>query len=81
MENHEIFNEKILHNKKVNVKCLNDDLKLFLTYSEKFMSLSLFFNDGHYDDSQILIAQDKNALKWASTLIKYFKWRKAWKEI
>lgn len=81
LKNHELFNEKILLNKKVNVKCLNKDLKLFLTYSEKFMSLSLFFNDGHYDDSQILIAKDKNALKWASTLIKHFSWRKKWTPI
>ena len=81
LEKHELFNENILQNKKVNVKCLNQELKLFLTFSDDFMSLSLFFNDGHYDDSQILIAEDKNALKWASSLINHYKWRKIWKDI
>ncbi len=78
---HEIFNEKILNNKKVNIKCLNRDLKLFLTYCEDFMSLSLFFNDGHYDDSQILIGKDENAIKWAKTLINNYEWRKIWKDM
>lgn len=81
LKNHDVFSQKILHNEKVHVKRLNKDLRIFLTYSERFMSLSLFFNDGHYDDSQILIARDENALKWASTLIKYYRWRKLWKEI
>lgn len=81
LKDHDEFSTKILHNEKVNVKCLSKDLKIFLTYSKEFMSLSLFFNDGHYDDSQILIAKDKNALKWASTLIKYYRWRKLWKDM
>lgn len=80
LRKHDLFNKNILQNKKVNVKCLNRELKLFLTYSDDFMSLSLFFNDGHYDDSQILIAKDENALKWASSLINYYKWREAWKD-
>lgn len=81
LRKHDMFNENILQNQNVNVKCLNRDLKVFLTCSDDFMSLSLFFNDGHYDDSQILIAKDENALKWASSLINYYKWRKTWKEI
>ena len=81
LQNHELFNERILNNEKVIVNCLNDNLKLFLTYSEEFMSLSLFFDDGHYDDSQILIAKDENALKWARTLINHYRWRKLWKKI
>lgn len=81
LKNHEEFNQKILHNERVHLKCLNGDLKLFLTYSERFMSLSLFFNDGHFDDSQILIGKDENALKWASTLINYYRWRKLWKDV
>ena len=81
LRRNETFDKNILHNKKVNVKCLTGELKLFLTYSDDFMSLSLFFNDGHYDDSQILIAKDENALKWASTLLNYYQRRITWKEI
>ena len=66
----ESFKQELLENEKVLIKITEDNLKIFLTYSEKFMSLTLFFKDGHYDDSQILIGKDKNALKWAYDLIK-----------
>jgi predicted transcriptional regulator len=39
------------------------------------MSLTLFFKDGHYDDSQILIADDEDAVKWAKNLTNYYKKR------
>jgi predicted transcriptional regulator len=61
-----------MKNKKVKVKCSENNLKLFLTCSDNFMSLSLFFKDGLYDDSQILIGKDKNAMKWALNLFKFF---------
>ncbi|MBR5503829.1 MAG: DUF1724 domain-containing protein, partial [Methanobrevibacter sp.] len=64
------FRKDLLENKKVKLTIIKTNLKIFLTYSEEFMSLTLFFKDGHYDDSQILIGKDKNALKWAEYLIK-----------
>ena len=64
--------EKLLENEKVTVKCIEQDLKLFLTCSNNFMSLTLFLNDGHYDDSQILIGKDENSIKWALNLIRCF---------
>lgn len=73
MKRNDLFDNSLLKNKKVKIRCLNKELKLFLTYSDEFMSLTLFFKDGHYDDSQILIAKDSNALKWALTLSSYFK--------
>ena len=68
----ELFKKELLENKKVNLNIINKNLKIFLTYSEEFMSLTLFFKDGHYDDSQILIGRNKNALKWAEYLLKYY---------
>lgn len=65
----ETLKNDLLNNEKVKVKCVKKKLKVFLTYSDKFMSLTLFFKDGHYDDSQILIGKDKNALKWAKHLV------------
>lgn len=66
------FKKSILENEKVKVKIINCELNIFLTFSEEFISLTLFFKDGHYDDSQILIARDKNALKWALNLATYY---------
>lgn len=66
----ESLTKQLLENEKVKIKCVKKKLKVFLTHSDKFMSLTLFFKDGHYDDSQILIAKDKNALKWARSLAK-----------
>jgi carbamoyl-phosphate synthase small subunit len=66
------LNKNLMKNKKVKVKCSENNLKLFLTCSDNFMSLSLFFKDGLYDDSQILIGKDKNAMKWALNLFKFF---------
>ena len=66
------LNKGLLKNKKVKIKCISTNPKIFLTYADEFMSLTLFFKDGHYDDSQILIAKDKNALKWALGLHQHF---------
>ena len=68
IKNNETFNKSLLKNKKVTVRSVKKNIKIFLTYSDDFMSLTLFFKDGHYDDSQILIARDENALKWAFNL-------------
>ena len=66
------INKEIIENNKVNLKCSEKDLKLFLTISDEFMSLTLFFKDGHYDDSQILIAKNENAIKWALNLYEQY---------
>lgn len=69
----ELFRKELLENRKVTLKVTNFNLKIFLTYSEEFMSLTLFFKDGHYDDSQILIGKDDNARKWARSLLKFYE--------
>lgn len=68
----EYFRESLLENEKVTVKSIKRKVKIFLTFSDEFVALTLFFKDGHYDDSQILIARDKNALKWAINLATYY---------
>lgn len=67
------FRKSLLKNKKVKIICSKKNLKLFLTHSKEFMSLTLFFKDGHYDDSQILIGKSKNARKWGSNIIDYYE--------
>lgn len=66
------FKNALIKHEKVTITSIKRNIKLFLTCSEEFMALSLFFNDGHYDDSQILIATDKNALRWANELFNSF---------
>lgn len=62
------------NNKKVTIRTIDQPLKLFLTSSENFMSLTLFFRDGHYDDSQILIGNMKESINWAEELYStYYK--------
>ena len=58
------FEKSLLNNEKVKIKIINEPLNLFLTTSESFMSLTLFFKDGHYDDSQILIGKTENSIIW-----------------
>jgi len=72
MQKNEYLNKSILQNEKVTIKCIKRKVKIFLTFSEDFASLTLFFKDGHYDDSQILIAHDKNSIKWAINLYSYY---------
>ncbi|MEE0938881.1 transcriptional regulator FilR1 domain-containing protein [Methanobrevibacter sp.] len=68
------FKEHLLGNKKVKIIPIKKNLKIFLTYSANFISLTLFFKDGHYDDSQILIGESEDTLKWGSKLYeKYIK--------
>ena len=73
IELNDSFKKSLLKNKKVKIICIKKNLKLFLTYSKEFMSLTLFFKDGHYDDSQILIGKSKNARKWGANMIKYYE--------
>lgn len=72
-----LFRESLLKNENVKVICVKENIKLFLTYSKDFMALTLFFKDGHYDDSQILIGKTKNSIKWALKLYKLYKRRGA----
>ena len=71
----ELFKRELLENDKVKIHRIAQNLKVFLTYGNGFMSLTLFFKDGHYDDSQILIADDEDAVKWAKNLTNYYKKR------
>ena len=47
------FKQHLINNKNVKIISIKHPLKTFLTIGDDFMSLALFFKDGHYDDSQI----------------------------
>ena len=69
----EMFKKTLLENNKVNIICIEKNLKIFLTYSQEFISLTLFFKDGHYDDSQILIGESENSKKWGLKLYNHYR--------
>ena len=48
-----------------------DDLNFFMTCSENFMSLNLFFMDNHYDDSAMLLNKDKEGIIWGKYLFDF----------
>ncbi|MDR3222932.1 MAG: DUF1724 domain-containing protein [Methanobrevibacter sp.] len=81
--NEEIFN-LIFKNYKKEIKILikrdkirfwkiNLDLEIFLTNSSKFSSLNLFFKDGHYDDSNLLLDKSIKGIQWGLKLFNHYK--------
>lgn len=73
INDNEFFKSNMLECEKVKITIVNKTSKVFLTCSDKFISLTLFFKDGHYDDSQILIGKDENAIKWGNKLLNSIK--------
>ncbi len=70
------FKQYLINNKNVKIISIKHPLKTFLTIGDDFMSLALFFKDGHYDDSQILIDKSLEGLKWGELLYYHTKeWR------
>ncbi|GAB6055675.1 winged helix-turn-helix domain-containing protein [Methanobacterium movens] len=51
---------------------LEEDIRLSLTLTDKFMAMGLFSSDGVYDSNRFLVADDHHALKWGSDLLKYY---------
>ena len=69
--------KSLFGNDKISIIKTSEELKIFLTYSDDFMSLTLFFKDGHYDDSQILVDKNKDAIKWSRFLFDYYRQKEA----
>ena len=59
---------------QVIIRKVDYDLKIFLTICDDFMSLSLFFKDGLYDNSCFILNEYSDGIKWAKSLFKkYFE--------
>lgn len=78
--NNNSYGKKLFKNSNTNEKRYNlkiwkveEDLKLFLTISEDFLSLSLFFEDNSYDDSSILLDKSEKGINWGLELFNYYK--------
>lgn len=48
------------------------NLDVFLSFSKNFSTLSLFFNDGQFDDSVIFIDKTINGVRWSKNLFNYY---------
>jgi len=59
--------------KNLNIWKLKENLNLFLTVSKNFVSLSLFFEDGNYNDSSILLDKSEKGITWGMNLFNYYK--------
>ena len=64
--------KSLLEDKRVEMIEIYEDPKLFLTFSKDFMTLTLFFKDEHYDDSQIIVDKHKGAIRWGEELFKFY---------
>ena len=64
--------KSLLEDERVSIIEISDEPKLFLTFSKDFMTLTLFFKDAHYDDSQIIVDKHKSAIKWSDNLFKEY---------
>lgn len=67
------FKKLVSKNKKIKIISLNSSTNLFLTCSDDYITMNLFFKDGHYDDSQLLIDKSDNGIKWGKLLFDHFK--------
>ena len=54
------------------IRKVDYDLKIFLTICDDFMSLSLFFKDGLFDNSCFILNEHSDGIKWARILFKKF---------
>ncbi len=65
--------KSLLENEQVNILETDENFKIFLTFCRDFMTLTLFFKDNHYDDSQMIIDKHKSGIKWSEELYRYYK--------
>lgn len=54
------------------LKYLDEDIKIALAISNKFVSVGLFKKDGTYDQNRLLISDRKKAISWALDLFKSY---------
>ncbi|GAA5819280.1 MAG: DUF1724 domain-containing protein [Methanobrevibacter sp. CfCl-M3] len=83
ISNEEIFNlifddyqneiKTLLNKNKIEFWNINLDLEIFLTSSHNFSSLNLFFKDGHYDDSSLLLDKSIKGIEWGLKLFNHYK--------
>lgn len=72
MKKNRYLKKSLIENEKTEIIEISENPRIFLTFSNEFMALTLFFNDNHYDDSQIIIDKHENAIKWSKNLFQRY---------
>ena len=63
----------LIRDKKINFYIVDDLPNIFFTVSDVFASLFLFFDDVIFDNSEMLLLEDKSELNDAYRFYRYFK--------
>ena len=63
----------LIRDKKINFYIVDDIPKIFFTVSDVFASLFLFFDDVVFDNSEMLLLEEKSGLNDAYRFYRYFK--------
>ncbi|MDR0900205.1 MAG: DUF1724 domain-containing protein, partial [Methanobrevibacter sp.] len=71
--NYDEYLLKINKTKNIRIWELSEEVKLFLTVCDNFLSFNLFFKDGYYDDSVSIMDNSAEGLLWGIELFDYYK--------
>lgn len=63
---------KLRNEEKIKVY-LSDDIHIFLTVSDNFSSLFLFLNDDYFDESSMVLSENKKCLKELEEIFNFYK--------
>ena len=63
---------KLSKSQDISVFRYDGDLDIFLSFSKTFSTLSLFFNDGQFDDSILFVNETNMGVKWSKNLFDYY---------
>lgn len=63
----------LIEDNNINLWRYDGNLKIFMTCTESFVSLNLFFEDGYYDDSKMLLNENLEGIQWGKNLFEYYK--------
>ena len=74
LKNSQYYEKLIKFSKKeqLTIKKVEDDLQIFLTICENGMALNLFFNDGLFDNSCVILNDCADGLLWANQLFDFY---------
>lgn len=64
--------EKKISSNDLKLLRVDEDVKIALTVTEKFLNFGLFLNDGIYDATMSLVNFDKDAIIWGEELYEYY---------
>ncbi len=64
---------KYIKSGDLEIMVISDNLEIACVVSDIFVSLGLFFEDGVYDTSRLLMGHDMEALSWGNKLFQYYE--------